>query len=317
MNLLFELAGDNPSLAVAELACIGNVTETANGIAIAKVENPDDSTRLAQTHIVMEYLGKCEGTSKALTKLLEDLELTAQVPYACRARKIHPAAVDKSSLELEKMMGQKIHGTVSLKNPGIEYRAIFTDNQCYLGSVLHKIDRGGFAYRNPRRRAFFHPGVMMPLMARTMVNLTHVRPGELFLDPFCGTGGMLLETTLMGIPSIGSDYDPEMLEGCKKNLPDVPCIRADAAKMPYPDKIFDAVATDLPYGQSTTIGAENLDTLYKNSLKEIRRVLKDGGRAVIVTHRDIRNFAEEIFEVSGYYEERVHKSLTRRILVLT
>ncbi|HJK38304.1 MAG TPA: RNA methyltransferase, partial [Methanocorpusculum sp.] len=45
--------------------------------------------------------------------------------------------------------------------------------------------------------------------------------------------------------------------------------------------------------------------------------LKQGGRAVVVTHRDIRHLAENLFEISGYYEQRVHKSLTRRILVLS
>lgn len=86
--------------------------------------------------------------------------------------------------------------------------------------------------------------------------------------------------------------------------------------MPYPDQIFDAVATDLPYGQSTKIEADSLNTLYTESLKEIRRILKHGGRAVIVTHKDIRPLAQDLFEIAGYYEQRVHKSLTRRILVL-
>ncbi|MDD2297222.1 MAG: methyltransferase domain-containing protein, partial [Sphaerochaetaceae bacterium] len=192
----------------------------------------------------------------------------------------------------------------------------FTNGRCFFGEVLHTIDRGSYAYRNPQRRAFFHPGVMMPLMARTMVNLTHVEPGEILCDPFCGTGGMLLECEMMGIEAVGSDYDPEMLTGCQQNLPNGACIRADATKMPYPNEAFDAIATDLPYGQSTTIGAESIDTLYTESLKEIRRVLKRGGRAVIVTHKDIRPLTNNLFEIVGYYEQRVHKSLTRRILVL-
>ncbi|HJK68500.1 MAG TPA: methyltransferase domain-containing protein, partial [Methanocorpusculum sp.] len=112
-------------------------------------------------------------------------------------------------------------------------------------------------------------------------------------------------------------YVPEMLAECRKNLPDGAYVRADATRMPYPDNCFDAVATDLPYGQSTTIGADSLDYLYVESLKEIRRILKQGGRAVVVTHRDIRHLAENLFEISGYYEQRVHKSLTRRILVLS
>lgn len=316
MNLLFELSGENPVLAAAEIGCTGTVTRTTTGIAIAEVAEPETTTRLAQTHVIMELLGECDGTADALAELLIQLDITANRPFACRVRKIHPATVAASQLDLERMMGRSIHGTVSLSSPEMEFRALFTDKRCFLGRVVYTIDRGSYAYRNPQRRAFFHPGVMMPLMARTMVNLTHVQLGELLCDPFCGTGGMLLETELMGVRSIGSDYDPEMLAGCRKNLPDGVYVRADATRMPYPDGCFDAVATDLPYGQSTTIRAESLDSLYADSLREIRRVLKQGGRAVVVTHRDIRHLAEGLFDVSGCYEQRVHKSLTRRILVL-
>ena len=316
MNLLFELSGENLSLATAELSCVGNVIRTENGIAIADVDEPERTTRLAQTHVVMRLLGECDATKEDLERLLENLGITAPGSFCCRARKIHPVTVNASQLELERMMGQKIQGIVDLKNPDIEYRAVFTNSRCFFGEVLHSIDRGSYAYRNPQRRAFFHPGVMMPLMARTMVNLTHVEPGQLLCDPFCGTGGMLLECDMMGIEAVGSDYDPEMLIGCRQNLPNGAYIRADATNMPYPNEAFDAIATDLPYGQSTTIGADSIDTLYTGSLKEIRRVLKSGGRAVIVTHKDIRPLAKNIFEIVGYYEQRVHKSLTRRILVL-
>ncbi len=317
MNLLFELSGENLSLATAELSCVGNVIRTENGIAIVDVDDPGRTTRLAQTHVVMRLLGECDATKEDLEDLLESLALTAPGSFCCRARKIHPVTVNASQLELERMMGQKIQGNVDLKDPDIEYRAVFTNSRCFFGEILHTIDRGSYAYRNPQRRAFFHPGVMMSLMARTMVNLTHVEPGQLLCDPFCGTGGMLLECDMMGIDAVGSDYDPEMLIGCRQNLPNGAYIRADATNMPYPNEAFDAIATDLPYGQSTTIGADSIDTLYTGSLKEIRRVLKPGGRAVIVTHKDIRPLAEDLFEIIGYYEQRVHKSLTRRILILS
>ncbi|HJJ89952.1 MAG TPA: methyltransferase domain-containing protein [Methanocorpusculum sp.] len=316
MDLLFELSGENPALAIAEIGCTGTVTHTATGIALAKVPEPKATTRLAQTHVIMELLGECDGTSSALTELLKQLAITTNLPFACRVRKIHPTMIKTSQLELEHMMGKLIHGKVSLQSPEVEYRALFTDDRCYLGRILYKIDRGAYAYRNPHRRAFFHPGVMMPLMARTMINLTHVQPGELLCDPFCGTGGLLLETDLIRVRSIGSDYDPKMLAGYQKNIPDGAYIQANATRLPYPDNCFDAVATDLPYGQSTTICAESLDQLYTESLKEIRRILKPGGKAVVVTHCDIRHLAKNLFEISGYYEQRVHKSLTRRIQVL-
>jgi len=317
MNLLYELSGENQDLAAAEIACVGTVTTRANGIAVADTPNPDEVTRLAETHTISILLGECDGTYQALHDLLESLKITTDATYCCRARKIHPAVVDASQLELEKMMGSLITGKVSFKNPDTIYRAVFSEGHCWFGKVLHSIDRGGYSSRNPGQRAYFHPGVMMPLMARALVNLTCVRRGELLLDPFCGTGGMLLECQILGIHAIGSDYDQEMLNGCRLNIPDGSIIRADATQTPYSDESFDAVATDLPYGQSTRIGADTLDTLYRCSLAEIRRVLKKGRKAVVVTHKDIRPFAKQAgFEVAGFYEQYVHKSLTRRIVVL-
>jgi len=317
MNLLYELSGENQELAVAEIACVGKVTTRANGIAVADTPYPEEATRLAETHTISLLLGECDGTFQALKDLLESLSIKSETTYCCRARKIHPAVVDASQLELEKMMGSMITGKVSFKNPETVFRAVFSDGHCWLGKVLYTIDRGGYSSRNPNQRAYFHPGVMMPLMARALVNLTCVHSGELLLDPFCGTGGMLLECQILGIPAVGSDYDQEMLHGCRKNVTNGCILRADATKTPYPNEIFDAVATDLPYGQSTRIGADTLDTLYRGSLAEIRRVLKKGKKAVIVTHKDIRSFAEPAgFEVVGFYEQYVHKSLTRRIVVL-
>lgn len=316
MNLLFELSGENQRIAAAEISCAANVYRTENGAALAVSDDPQKAKRLAQTHTVSKLLGECGGTKDELIQLLDELNITASGTYCCRAKKIYPASVDASQLDLEKMMGQKISGKVSLKCPDTEYRAVFTGGRCFLCEKLFEIDRGSYAYRNPQRREFFHPGVMMPLMARTIVNLTHVESGELLLDPFCGTGGMLLECRMLGVRSVGSDYDPEMLEGCRKNLKDVFCIRADAENMPYSDETFDAIATDLPYGQSTKISADSLESLYTGSLKEMHRVLKSGKRAVIVTHKDIRSLVNG-FKIEDYFEQRVHKSLTRRILVLS
>ena len=84
MNLLFELSGENPVLATAEIDCVGTVTRTATGIALAEVPEPETTTRLAQTHVVMELIGECDGTSAALAELLAQLDITADRPFACR-----------------------------------------------------------------------------------------------------------------------------------------------------------------------------------------------------------------------------------------
>ncbi|WP_243669813.1 hypothetical protein [Methanoculleus chikugoensis] len=92
---------------------------------------------------------------------------------------------------------------------------------------------------------------------------------------------------------------------------------ADATAVPICDGALDSVVTDLPpYGQSVRIRAESMDELYDGSLAEIRRILRPGRRAVVVTHRDITPIAAQHFTVLQEHEQRVHKSLTRRILVL-
>ena len=317
MKLLYELSGENQELAAAELACVAEITSRANGVAVAECEHPEDSLRLAETHIVSELLGICKGTAEDLKNLLQTLAIEAEMPYCCRARKIHPAVLPESLTQTERMMGSLIKGTVSLKSPEIVYRAVFSDGLCWFGRVLYEIDRGSYASRNPNKRAYFHPGVMMPLFARAIVNLTCVKKGETLLDPFCGTGGMLLETHLLGVIGVGSDFDSRMLDGCRQNVEDAVLFRADATNMPYKNASFDAVACDFPYGQSTAVGAETLASLYTGALSEIRRVLKKGKRAVVVTHQDIRPYALAAgFTVAGFFEQYIHKSLTRRILVL-
>ena len=59
---------------------------------------------------------------------------------------------------------------------------------------------------------------MMPRMARTLVNLSLAGSGSILLDPFCGTGGILIEAEMLGVHAVGSDFDPMMIQGCKENV---------------------------------------------------------------------------------------------------
>ncbi len=316
MKLLFELSGEHPDLPVAELECVGRVLETRARVAVAECPDPGTAGRLALTHAVMEYLGECEPTMEAFSALLADLAISTTKPFAGRVKKIQGSRMEASQLDLERLIGSLISGPVSLKRPVEEYRAVASEDRCYFGRVLFRIDRGGFEFKNPMRRPFFHPGVMMPRMARALTNLSLVRPGERIYDPFCGTGGILLEAREIGARILGSDFDPVMAAGCRQNLPGSDVMIADATAIPLSDHSLDAVVTDLPYGQSVRIRAESMDDLYDGSLAEIRRILRPGRRAVIVTHRDIAGIAARHFTVLQAHRQRVHRSLTRRILVL-
>jgi tRNA (guanine10-N2)-dimethyltransferase len=316
MRLLFELSGEHSELPYAELECVGTVLDRRQQVAVAECPDPEATERLALTHAVMEYLGECEASKEAFSALLKELSIRTERPFAGRVKKIHGTALKEPQLGLERLIGSMIEGPVSLSSPQEEYRAICSEDRCYFGRCIKKIDRGLFEHRNPMRRAFFHPGVMMPIMARALVNLTLVGKEELLADPFCGTGGVLLEAEMIGVRAVGSDFDPAMVIGSRKNLPSADVMLADATSLPFCDCTIDAVATDLPYGQSVRIRGDTFSSLYDGALAEIRRVLKPGRRAVVVTHRDISELAGRHFTVLQLHEQRVHKSLTRRIMVL-
>jgi tRNA (guanine10-N2)-dimethyltransferase len=117
--------------------------------------------------------------------------------------------------------------------------------------------------------------------------------------------------------AIGSDFDPLMVLGSRKNLKSASLMLADATQLPFADHSIDTIVTDFPYGQSVCIKkSDSMDNLYAASLREIRRVLKPGRRAVVVTHRDIAGIAGSVMTVLERHDQRVHKSLTRRVLVL-
>jgi tRNA (guanine10-N2)-dimethyltransferase len=317
MRYIFELSGEHPEIPFAELECIGTIISRDTQTAVVETEDPESGHRLAYTHFVMEWLGECRPEYARIKEMVQSCAITVTGTYAARVKKMQDTDIPDSQLDLEKLVGSCIQGKVSLQDPEDVYRLILTADRCYFGRVMYAIDRGSFGYRNPMRRAFFHPGVMMPILARGLVNLAQVKEGDLLFDPFCGTGGVLLEGEIVGADVLGSDMDLAMLGGCGENLPGAQLFQADATRLPLCDNTIDAVVTDLPYGQSVCIMAESMEHLYSRSLSEIRRILKPGGRAVVVTHVDIDDLAAENFSIIGSYRQRVHKSLTRRILVLS
>jgi tRNA (guanine10-N2)-dimethyltransferase len=315
VRLLFDLSGEHPALPCAEIESVGRIIECAPQVAIADCPSVSETERLALTHTVMEYLGSCDARESDILNLITSLQLYPSGPFRVRVKRVQGASPLLSQLRLERLIGTHIAGEVSLDHPAEEFRMMVTGTRCYLGRVLVRIDRGAYLYRDPLRRPFFHPGVMLPRFARAMVNLSLLQRGELLLDPFCGTGGMLLEADLVGGQICGGDADPLMVSGTRRNIPHADVVIEDATCTPFRDAIADAVVTDLPYGQSVGIKAPNLETLYTGALQEIHRILKKGRRAVLVCHRDIRPLTGR-FTLQQYHEQRVHKSLTRRILVM-
>src|SRR3989344_6013764 len=63
-------------------------------------------------------------------------------------------------------------------------------------------------------------GMLPPKLARLMVNLSGVQPeGSAILDPFCGSGTILMEAALMGSKAvIGSDISKKAVADTGRNM---------------------------------------------------------------------------------------------------
>jgi tRNA (guanine10-N2)-dimethyltransferase len=335
MKLLFFLSGEHETLPGAEVLAVlesmgikykvldsfeqALVVDTSQDIVLDGV-----SKRLGMSHAICELIGVCENDADEIRALAEEMgEIDGS--FAVRIKRIKRYGKALSTLSLEREIGGIIDGKssakVDLENPDEAILGIIS-KRFAVGRVIADADRSQYEERRPHKRPYFHPGAILPRISRACVNLTRVRPGERFLDPFCGTGGFLIEAGLIGAEVHGFDIDAEAVHGCKKNLShygiDYSIAVKDAMELDS-ESSFDAVATDPPYGISASTKGLSLDELYSKALESIYFVLKEGRYACIVSPKDVpvEKLSEDVgFEVVEVHFERIHRSLTRKISVL-
>ncbi|MCU4925978.1 methyltransferase domain-containing protein [Halobacteria archaeon AArc-dxtr1] len=349
---LLELGGEDDAFAAyeAESAATG-VRRIAPGLAVARGIVPDRVRGLAYVHRASELLGRTDASVSGARALLAAATLDRQGTVAVRAVDVR-GSTGVDTQHAERALGQVLveRGfTVDLDDPDHVLRAAFsagTDSEegsaasavsddgsasvCALGWLAAESVRD-FGERAPTDKPFFQPGSMDPLLARAVANVAGARSGRTVLDPMCGTGGVLVEVGLVGADVLGTDAQAKMVDGARKNLShflddDTPSpsgvsrgswgiARGDATALPLADDAVDAVVFDAPYGRQSKIETHRLSDLVGGALSEARRV---ASRAVIVADRHWDEPAREAgWEIDAAFERRVHRSLTRYVLVLT
>jgi len=192
----------------------------------------------------------------------------------------------------------------------------------YFGILLHESSRSDFGKRAVKNRPFFSPISLHPVLARTVVNLSRVGHGGVILDPFCGTGGILMEASLLGLSAVGADRDSEMLRGAEMNLrhfdAEALLLNSDVGALPdilreHGITMVDGIATDLPYGRASTTFGEDKSELYLRAFETFKAVLKPGGYAAVVLPGALPGI--DGLRLVSFYSLRVHRSLTRHFTV--
>lgn len=162
--------------------------------------------------------------------------------------------------------------------------------------TVYREDQEWFRNRAPDRRVFMMPaadGGMIPVRgyrgdgrnlsrrglapedARLLVNLVmpHSLENIQFLDPFAGIGGLIIEAQDRGFRTWSGDIDPVVQHGLR-HLGAKHCLM-DAARMPFPDRFFHAIATEPPFHR-------DIEPVIRGLLREFDRILRPGGKIAVL-----------------------------------
>ena len=266
--------------------------------------------RIALTHSIGRYLG--EYTPDDVSGL--EMTILPQGTFAVRAKRFEGMMKDVDSQGLIRRIGGILsrNNDVNLREPDTVVRMQMCD-AVHLYIEQRVTDTDLLEKRKVGERPFFSPISLHPKFARALINLTGVKRGGTVLDPFCGTGGIVIEAAEMGMRAMASDFDEEMVIGCQENMDFYGLELADFDTVDIGEigerfHEIDAVCTDPPYGRSTKTGGENIDHIYARAGESIPKSLRQGARAGIVLPHHV-DF--DTMTLENVYLQRVHGSLSR------
>lgn len=272
-------------------------------------------SRLGLSHFVDEWLGTV--SPEELDEFAEGIDVEG--PIRVRSTKVGILRVDlgATSKSVGGIIGKR--KGVNIHSPKSDVRIVFS-GRVHVGRLLYAVDRPAFEMRKNRYMPFVYPASLHPKFARALVNLARVPPGGRLLDPFCGTGAIVAEAAMCGLDAIGSDFSERMIEGSEENLRKLgvgaELHLTDVGSIKEAVGHVGGIATDPPYGRSTTTDGEGIPELYARSFRAFRDVLSKGARVAIVVPDPHLIDDAEGFELLERHELWVHQSLTRHFCVL-
>ncbi len=336
-NLISIFSGENVPLARSELRAVlegsdysFEILREESRFSIVEVERFDDQLRR-----ILGRLAYCRYTAiqlgivplrklQTIAKIwrLED-SLSGMRTFSVRAYGFKGSPTGQS---LEANVGKIIlerfsHLKVDLTNPELKVLALKMGEDLLIGYTINDQTKSTWHLRRPRKRVFFYPSAIFPKMARLMVNLSRIREGEVFLDPFVGTGSLTIEASLMGMYSVGIDVIRWICRGARYNLQDLnlshcEVLNADSRNPPIRD--VHCIATDFPYGRSTKTSNTDPRNLALEVIASSADLLRPGRCFVGMYPKEwgLTDSDFESFEEMERHEIPVHRSLTRVLSVM-
>lgn len=263
-----------------------------------------DAQRIAYAKAVYKVIFTT--TKKDLLKKIENHK------WNMRSYRIDFIGKFKNKKKIQDLVWANSKAKVDLKSP--KSKIFFIQGKSTYCCELIKEIKNNFQERRAHKRPGFSPISLHPKLARAMVNLTGARRGSTVLDPFCGTGGILIEAALVGLKCVGYDISEKMVRKAAQNL-------SHFSQQNYKIEKRDAitlsncnyVVTDLPYGKNTRIS----DHLYRNFFLVLGQNLKKRAVIGLPSNTDVKVLLKRTgLKLVGSYDYYIHKSLSKKIIVV-
>ena len=326
IEYLFELGGENTNVARYEvetvLECEGyNPREIFNQQSavtfnLSKSLNENTITRLGMTKRISKVIHS--SNNKDINELINQIKEIDIGNKTFAIRMISKKMGNEKKIAVK--LGSKIssENEIDLENPQVKVlvfigkRIMITLNNNEIRTSYKTCLKNHVRYR-----PYFSPISIHPRIARAMINMSKCKEGDTIIDPFCGTGGILIEGGKVKLNLIGLDILERMVENTNGNLKHFglkgEIKQGDVGHITEFE--FDAIVCDPPYGISTTTAGEEINDLMRRTMDAFSKSTEKGRRIVMaVSNPSI--IPTKSFTVVKTFEWYVHKSLTRNLLVL-
>lgn len=328
---MFVLSGEELSLPFAEIRALvetysrdAGVDLLGKRISTSSISDPDIVQDIALRAAYCRFGGALVSRSDNLLSLADSIDLDLTNPKKTFA--VHSFTLRKDECgELGGAIKARTNAKVSLENPDFLFQVESSGEGYLLAVSTHGHKEQSWRARRPRARKFFLPSAIYPKLACALVNLSRARAGDLFLDPFCGTGSLLIESAVMGIDSIGVDITRWIARGALMNmkgfgLDSQGVIRGDSTR-PLPLRRVDAVATDVPYGRASSTKGKSTGEVIRQFLDSMQDTLSSSrerpGYCVVMHPSTVElGLGSNSFQLQEEHLIYVHRNLTRAISVL-
>ncbi|GAC1370729.1 MAG: methyltransferase domain-containing protein [Candidatus Saccharimonadales bacterium] len=253
-----------------------------------------DSLKLTGQNADLKAIGVLLGRPAGLTAALRVYtELTgAVVPARAQYRVV--AQADDAAWRKYRRVDMQVMAEAGLSRARPGWR--LNPDEAPIEIWLHLVGRTLYvslrltvaSHRSRGGRTVERAAALRPTIAAAMVWAARPQNDDVFLDPMCGSGTILLERALYGRHGllVGGDIDAAAVKAAQANFgprhKPVRIERMDARALELETASVDKLVTNLPWGRQ--IGRpEEMPALYKGVLAEAARVVRPSGAVVVLT----------------------------------